>query len=123
GKRNNVILETIYRTRLRVSVCQSLTLYDIDFSIGTMIVTGKGRKERYVAFGSFAETALKAYINDGRQKLLATSGDPTKSVFLNARGHPLTTRGIRLILSNMVEKAALTVHVHPHKLRHTFATH
>src|SRR5699024_6865521 len=98
GQRNQAILETLYATGMRVSECQSLTLYEIDNTIVTMIVTGKERKKRYVPFGSFADTALNAYINDGRQKLLATSGDPTKSVFLNARGHPLTTIGTLLIL-------------------------
>ncbi|HEX6593922.1 MAG TPA: tyrosine recombinase XerC [Bacillota bacterium] len=123
GQRDQAILETLYATGMRVSECQGLKRKHIDFSIGTMIVTGKGRKERYIPFGSFAEEALKTYLNDGRQKLLKKSANPTDSVFLNARGQPITTRGIRLILSKMVERAALTVHVHPHKLRHTFATH
>lgn len=123
GQRNQALIEILYATGIRVSECQGLHISDIDFSIGTLLVTGKGRKERYVPFGSFAEIALKRYIVDGRQKLLTKTNNPSDSVFLNARGNPLTDRGIRLILNKIVEQAALTVKIHPHKLRHTFATH
>ncbi len=122
GQRNQAIIETLYATGIRVNECQGLLLDDIDFTIGSMFIRGKGRKERYVIFGKFAEDALHTYINDGR-KMLLENKQPTNSVFLNSRGEPLTTRGIRHILTTMVEKAALTIHVHPHKLRHTFATH
>ncbi|ASN07386.1 tyrosine recombinase XerC [Virgibacillus necropolis] len=123
GQRNQALLETFYATGIRVSECQSLTLQDIDFTIGTMLIHGKGRKERYVPFGRFAEIALETYMNEGRNVLLKKSNVATNAVFLNAKGTPLTVRGMRLILTKMVEKASLTIHVHPHKLRHTFATH
>ena len=123
GQRNLALLETLYGTGIRVSECQHLRLKDIDFSIGTLLVKGKGNKERYVPFGSFAEKALHLYIHDGRKQLLEKSETNPEAVFLNARGQPITTRGIRLVLNKMVEKAALTINVHPHKLRHTFATH
>ncbi|ASK63501.1 tyrosine recombinase XerC [Virgibacillus phasianinus] len=123
GQRNQAILETFYATGIRVSECHKLTLKDIDFTIGTMLIHGKGSKERYVPFGRFAEIALETYLNEGRKTLLEKSKLSTDTVFLNAKGTPLTARGIRLILTKMVEKASLTVHVHPHKLRHTFATH
>lgn len=123
GQRDQALLETLYATGMRVSECTQLKLEDIDFSIGTMFVTGKGRKERYIPFGSFAEVALKTYINDGRVKLMEKATETNNSVFLNARGKPLTTRGIRVVLNKIVEKTSLTIHVHPHKLRHTFATH
>lgn len=123
GQRDQAILETLYATGMRVSECQSLQIQDIDFSIGTMHLKGKGRKERYVPFGRFAEMALETYIHEGRNILLDKAKLPSHHVFLNARGNPLTTRGIRLILHKMVEKTSLTIDVHPHKLRHTFATH
>lgn len=123
GQRNQALLETFYATGIRVSECQGLKLHEIDYTIGTMLVHGKGRKERYVPFGRFAEIALETYINEGRDTLLTKSKVATDAVFLNARGTPLTVRGMRLILNKMVEKASLTIHVHPHKLRHTFATH
>lgn len=123
GQRNQAIIETLYATGMRVSECQGMVLDDLDFIIGTMLIKGKGRKERYIPFGRFAEIALETYINDGRKKLAEKSKTATNSLFLNARGNPLTVRGIRLILNKIVEKAALTVQVYPHKLRHTFATH
>ena|SRR5690625_1712022 len=123
GQRNQAILELLYATGIRVSECQGLHITDVDFSIGTAFVTGKGRKERYVPFGKFAEMALERYINDGRQKLLNKFNKSSNFIFLNARGDPLTDRGIRMVLNKMVDKAALTIKVHPHKLRHTFATH
>ncbi|WP_212925035.1 tyrosine recombinase XerC [Oceanobacillus sp. J11TS1] len=123
GQRDQALLEILYGTGIRVSECQQLRVKDIDFSIGTIFVTGKGRKERYVPFGSFAEAALQKYLLDGRKNLLNKSHNVTENVFLNARGNPITTRGIRTILNKIVEKASLNIQVHPHKLRHTFATH
>ncbi|GGB30181.1 tyrosine recombinase XerC [Lentibacillus populi] len=123
GQRNQAMLEMLYATGMRVSECQELKIEDIDFSIGTVLVKGKGRKERYIPFGRFAEIALETYINEGRIQLLGKAKTNTDNVFLNARGTPLTARGMRLVLNKMVEKTALTVHIHPHKLRHTFATH
>lgn len=123
GQRDQALLEVMYGTGIRVSECQGLQLADIDFSIGTIFVRGKGRKERYVPFGRFAEIALETYFEDGRAKLLEQTDVKTDAVFLNARGNPLTTRGIRHVFDKMVENAALTINLHPHKLRHTFATH
>jgi len=123
GQRNQALLEVLYGTGIRVSECQGLRIEDIDFSVGTVFVKGKGRKERYVPFGRFAEIALETYLEDGRKKLVEQSNTETNQVFLNARGNPLTTRGIRHIFDKIVEDAALTINLHPHKLRHTFATH
>lgn len=123
GQRDQALLEMLYGTGIRVSECQNLRIQDIDFSIGTIFVRGKGRKERYVPFGSFAEIALETYLQEGRNKLLQKSNSDTEFIFLNSHGGHLTTRGIRTILNKIVERASLTVHVHPHKLRHTFATH
>ncbi|SFB20703.1 tyrosine recombinase XerC subunit [Lentibacillus halodurans] len=123
GQRNQALIEILYATGIRVSECRGIRLPDIDFTIGTMFIKGKGNKERYIPFGRFAEDALETYINDGREKLLDKAKSSNNYVFLNARGGPLTARGIRMVLNKIVEKAALTVHVHPHKLRHTFATH
>ncbi|MBR7794879.1 MAG: tyrosine recombinase XerC [Bacillota bacterium] len=123
GQRDQAILELLYATGMRVSECQQLSLEHIDFFIGTVFVRGKGRKERYIPYGKFAEIALETYIQDGRNTLLSKAKQSSDAVFLNNRGNPITTRGIREVLNKMVERAALTVHVHPHKLRHTFATH
>lgn len=121
GQRDQALLEVLYATGMRVAECQGLRLKDVDLSLNIVKVLGKGQKERYIPIGSYAEVALMRYINDGRQTL--QQNNETEVLFLNARGKPLTTRGMRLILNKLTEKAALTVHVHPHMLRHTFATH
>lgn len=123
GQRDQALLEVLYGTGIRVSECQGLRLTNLDFSIGMLNVIGKGRKERYIPFGQYAQTALHTYIKDGRERLLENTTTKTDFVFLNARGNPITTRGIRYVLEQMIKKTSLTVHVHPHKLRHTFATH
>lgn len=123
GQRNQAILEVLYGTGIRVSECQSLRIDNIDLFLNTILVAGKGRKERYIPFGQHAENALRTYINDGRKKLIKKSNLETDIVFLNARGHPLTERGIRYILEKIVQDASLNLDIHPHKLRHTFATH
>lgn len=125
GQRNQALLEVLYGTGIRVSECVGLKLSSIDFSVGTVLVLGKGRKERYVPFGEYAKTALEHYIKNGRKELSEKnmSLDKDDSLFLNARGAPITARGIRYVLNKIVEEASSTVSMHPHKLRHTFATH
>ncbi len=123
GKRDQAILELLYATGIRVSECCKLTLQDLDFSTGIVFVHGKGNKQRYVPFGSYAEQALTNYITIGRKELLEKASVHTNHLFLNFRGGPLTTRGVRLILNNMIKKTSSTIHISPHVLRHTFATH
>ena len=123
GQRNQAILEVLYGTGIRVSECVNLKIDSIDFSIGTVLVLGKGRKERYVPFGEYAKNALEKYIKEGRNELHEKSNNSQDFVFLNARGNPITPRGIRYVLNKIVENASSTVSMHPHKLRHTFATH
>ncbi|MFP7169116.1 tyrosine recombinase XerC [Terribacillus sp. 7520-G] len=123
GQRDQAILECLYGTGMRVSECAGIEIDDVDLSIGTVLVRGKGRKERYVPFGSFMERAIRRYLQDGRERLLEKSKEETGKLFLNSRGKPITERGIRLILNKLVEQSAVHMHLHPHKLRHTFATH
>jgi integrase/recombinase XerC len=121
GQRDQAILELLYATGIRVSECANLTMDDIDFNIGTILVVGKGNKERYVPFGSFAQKALEVFVKDGRYKLMKEKSH--NFLFVNFRGDQLTARGIRTILNKMIDNAALTIHISPHVLRHTFATH
>lgn len=123
GQRNQALLELMYATGIRVSECVQIQLSDIDNDINVIKVIGKGRKERYVPFGQYAAQAMQMYIDDGRQTLLDKSKEQSDFLFLNARGQAITTRGVRYILNNLVKKASVTIHLHPHKLRHTFATH
>lgn len=123
GQRNQALLELMYGTGIRVSECCNIHVSDIDFSIGTVLVRGKGNKQRYVPFGSFAQDALTIYLEDGRRKLLEKGKSNTDSLFLNNKGTPLTPRGVRHILSEMMRNTSLMLDISPHKLRHTFATH
>ncbi|WP_204166779.1 tyrosine recombinase XerC [Bacillus sp. CGMCC 1.16541] len=123
GQRNQAIIELMYATGIRVSECASMKLTDIDFSAQTVLVTGKGKKQRYVPFGSYAKVALQTYINEGRAHLHEKSNSYTNTLFLNYRGTSLTVRGIRLILDKVVKQTAENIHITPHMFRHTFATH
>ncbi len=122
GQRNKAILELLYATGMRVSECSQIRLKDLDMNLSTVLVRGKGSKERYIPFGSFAFDAIQQYIQNGRKNLL-TEHSQNDYLFLNYRGGPLTVRGIRLILNKLIEQSALTGKIHPHMLRHTFATH
>ncbi|MFC0014338.1 MULTISPECIES: tyrosine recombinase XerC [Allobacillus] len=123
SQRNRAILEVLYATGIRVTELVGLKIGDVDFTAGLLLVFGKGQKQRYVPFGSFAEMELKKYLNESRPKLQSKSQNESNVVFLNHLGEPITDRGIRYVLNRMLKKAALTSKIHPHKLRHSFATH
>lgn len=122
GLRNKALLELLYATGIRVGECTKIQLSDIDFSVSTVLVRGKGQKERYVPFGSFAHNALEAYIKAGRNQLMKNSTDHSY-LFVNYRGGILTDNGVRDILNKMMNTSSSQGKIHPHKLRHSFATH
>lgn len=119
--RDNALLEMLYATGIRVSELTSICLGDIDNELGIVLVTGKGKKERYIPFGSFAADALNAYTEISRPKLMKQKEHDT--LFVNLRGDPLTDRGVRHILNSLMERASLHSKIYPHMMRHTFATH
>jgi integrase/recombinase XerC len=123
GQRNQAILELLYGTGIRVSECCKLQLKDLDLFVEAVLVKGKGRKERYVPLGSFAIEALERYMTHGRKMLLAKTDNESDSLFLNYKGEPLSSRSVRSILNKIIEESSLTIHISPHVLRHTFATH
>ncbi|MGY3749445.1 tyrosine recombinase XerC [Vagococcus acidifermentans] len=121
--RNVALLEVLYGTGMRVSECVNVTLSDIDFDTGVFLVHGKGNKERYVPFGSFIEDALKNYFQQCREPLMAKYGQEHDYVFISHRGQQITPAGVQYVLKAIIRKSALTTDIHPHMLRHTFATH
>lgn len=123
GQRNKALLELLYATGIRVSEICQIKLNDIDMDISTVLINGKGQKQRYVPFGSFAHDAVQVYIENGRKELLSGSTNGHNELFLNFRGGPLTARGVRKVLKTILDKSALNGKIHPHMLRHTFATH
>lgn len=120
-QRNLALLELLYATGMRVSECVNLTLADIQCEERMLKVTGKGNKERYIPFNHHAKEAIEVYIHQGRRTLM--NGKQHSFVFVNAKGDGLTTRGVRYILNEIIKKSSLDAHIHPHELRHTFATH
>ncbi|MEO1781777.1 MULTISPECIES: tyrosine recombinase XerC [Enterococcus] len=122
-QRNRGLLEILYGSGLRVSECANLKLGDIDWSGGVLLVLGKGNKERYVPFSEHARGALQEYLAEGRQTLMAKKKQTHSFIFVNNQGNPLTSRGIRYILDQVIKKSSLDSQIHPHMLRHTFATH
>lgn len=120
-QRNVALLELLYATGMRVSEFTSLELSALDLSYGIVRVMGKGRKERYIPIGSFATEALETYLQEARPRLMKQKQHAT--VFVNHRGDPLTDMGVRHILTEVVKKSTLTKSIHPHMIRHTFATH
>ena len=129
-KRDRAILELLYASGLRVSELTGLNLSDLDSNEQTVRVLGKGRKERIVPYGSKAQTAFEAYW-PVREKLLLASQKYRRTrtavdfeaVFVNNVGGRLTSRTIRTIVKKYVRIANVNWDMHPHSLRHAFATH
>ncbi|ANU22893.1 tyrosine recombinase XerC [Planococcus donghaensis] len=119
--RNTALLELLYATGMRVSECVSIRLNDLDQTMQIVKVMGKGRKERYIPYGQFAQDALEHYLEDARPKLMKKQDHDY--LFVNSRGEVVTDRGIRHILSECMKKASVNSSIYPHMIRHTFATH
>lgn len=121
GQRGRALLELLYASGLRVSELAGLTLKQIDLETNEIRVWGKGSKERMVLMGVPAAAALKSYLEDGRLQLLGKK--KSQALFLNRYGQPLPDRSVQRLLEQYAKKAGIGKRVHPHMLRHTFATH
>lgn len=121
GKRNRCILEVLYATGVRVSELVNIKLSDIDFDNGTIKVIGKGNKERIVYFLDYPKKYMLDYIENGRNVML--NNKPCEYLFINKLGNKLTTRGVELIIKDIISKTSIKSNVTPHTIRHTFATH
>ncbi|MCD6299753.1 MAG: tyrosine recombinase XerC [Dehalococcoidales bacterium] len=121
GQRDRALLELLYASGLRVSELVSLNLEQIDLITGEIRVRGKGSKERVTLMGKPAINALTTYLNQGRPKLLSTRGSSV--LFLNRYGGRFTVRSVQKTLGKYAKIANVGKRVHPHMLRHTFATH
>jgi integrase/recombinase XerC len=123
-KRDRAILELLYASGLRVSELVGLNLGDIDRAGQMLRVLGKGRKERIVPFGSSAQTALEAYW-PVRDEILNRTGAASElqAVFLNHYADRLGARSVRAIVKKYSRLADVNWDLHPHSLRHAFATH
>jgi integrase/recombinase XerC len=121
--RDRAFMELLYGSGLRVSELTGLDLGDVDLAQGLVRVLGKRRKERIVPFGSSAAEALRRWLEEGRPVLAAEAPRAGNAIFLNHRGGRLTARSVARRIERWVLAAGLPRHVHPHVLRHSFATH
>ena len=131
-RRDRALLELLYAAGLRVSELTGLNREDMDQKEGVLRVRGKGNKERIVPFGAKAREALEKYWPLREQLLLQTAGGTggtrspaphTSAVFLNYAGKRLTQRSVARIVKKYVKLANVNWDLHPHSLRHAFATH
>jgi integrase/recombinase XerD len=119
--RDRAMVELLYASGLRVGELCGARLENLDLDKGFIRVVGKGNKQRLVPVGSGARKALARYLEAGRPELVGkkTGGE----VFLSVRGRKLTNQRIWQILGDLAKRAGLSKEVHPHMLRHSFATH
>ncbi|WP_205472164.1 site-specific tyrosine recombinase XerD [Nocardioides sp. SYSU D00038] len=120
--RDRALLEVLYGTGARISEAVGLDVDDLDLVDGTVLLRGKGSKERIVPVGSYAREAVEAYLVRGRTELVS-AGRGTPALFLNARGGRLSRQSAWAVLTRHAERAGVTREVSPHTLRHSFATH
>ncbi len=124
GRRDRALLELLYATGLRVGELVSLDRDDVDLTARVLRVLGKGSKERMVPFGRAAAEALAAWLRDWDEvRSRRKPADDDEPVFLNNRGGRLGDRSVRRIVDRYTAAAGVPAGVHPHTLRHTFATH
>lgn len=119
--RDRAIVELLYASGLRVGELCGARLENLDLDKGFIRVVGKGNKQRLVPVGAGARKALARYLEAGRPELLGpkTGGE----IFLSVRGRKLTNQRIWQLIGELAKRAGLQKDVHPHMLRHSFATH
>ncbi|MDR0400796.1 MAG: tyrosine recombinase XerC [Treponema sp.] len=121
--RDKALILVMYSAGLRISELVSLSLPKIDSDLGGGRVTGKGDKERFVFFSGEARDALELYLPERQARIKADGKNPTDRVFVNRNGRALSIPGVRWIIARYAEQLGLGKNVHPHSLRHSFATH
>ena len=122
GRRDRAILEILYACGVRLAEIEGMNLGDVHRARREILVRGKGNKERWTLYGGPAEAAIDGYLSEGRPHLAAGehSDDP---LFVNRYGGRLSRRSIEKIVSNQAARAGLKDGIHPHTLRHSFASH
>lgn len=122
GQRNRAMLEVMYSCGLRVSELITLKLSGLFLDVGFVKVIGKGNKERLVPIGDEASRQVSLYKDHVRVHVPVKQGQED-FVFLNRRGSSLSRVMVFLFLKDLAKKAGITTNIHPHTLRHSFATH
>lgn len=120
GQRDRLILEMLYATGVRVGELVNVKIEDIDESSRTILILGKGNKERYVTYGDYCSEILDLYLKEGYAKLNINN---SPYLFLNSKGGRISDRGVRYILDQIIKKTSIKKNISPHMIRHSFATH
>ncbi len=120
--RDRCMIEVMYACGLRVSECASLLLDKINLNERYLIVLGKESKERMIPFYPRCEQLIRLYLEESRPLFMAGQ-EEHGFLFVNRRGKPISARSIQMLCEKSGEAAGLAVHVHPHMIRHSFATH
>ena len=120
GIRDKAMLELLYATGIRVSELIGLKLSDVNLKLSFLFCTEQNR-QRTVSFGNKAKAALEAYLQHGRQALVAE--ETQQALFVNCAGKPMSRQGFWKLLKGYVQRAGITEEITPHTLRHCFAAH
>ncbi len=119
--RDRALLEVLYGTGARISEAVGLDIDDLDLVDATVLLRGKGSKERLVPVGSYAREAVTAYLTRARPGLVSAKSGP--ALFLNSRGGRLSRQSAWAVLVKAADRAGVHRDVSPHTMRHSFATH
>ncbi len=122
GQRDRALLELLYAAGLRVSELVGLNVENVDMDTREIRVWGKGSKERITLMGEPALKALQVYLTEGRQRL-SGKRRATNALFINRYGSRLTERSVQELLDRYAQTVGITKKIHPHMVRHSFATH
>jgi integrase/recombinase XerC len=120
-QRDSALILCMYSGGLRISEPAALNLKDIEADLGGARIIGKGNRERQVFFSGEAQEALAAYLPARQLRIKAEK--PTDRLFVSRRGNAISVPGLRWIISKYAESSGLGKGIHPHSLRHSFATH
>ncbi|MDR3148235.1 MAG: tyrosine-type recombinase/integrase [Treponema sp.] len=121
--RDKALILTMYSAGLRISELVSLSLPKLEPNLGGGRVIGKGNKERFVFFSDEAREALALYLPERQNRIKADGKQPLDRVFVNRNGGAISVPGVRWIITKYAERSGLGKRIHPHSLRHSFATH
>jgi len=123
-QRDKALIMAMYSAGLRISEVVSLTMSKISPTLEDAKITGKGGKERFVFFSDEAREAIAEYLPQRESRLSIAGIDGKKSaLFINRKGQPISIPGVRWIISKYAQASGIGKNIHPHALRHSFATH
>jgi len=120
-ERDKALILAMYSGGLRISETASLSLKNMEADFSGARIMGKGNKERRVFFSEEAREALSAYLAARKERIKAER--PTDKIFISLKGEPISVPGVRWIITKYSERSGLDKAIHPHSLRHSFATH